>query len=436
MAKFCRNCGSPMSENALFCKVCGTQVKKSDNICAYCGSIMDSNAKFCKICGASRDQISQTENTQTYRQPSETQNSVKDVSAANQHEQAKAAPVNAAKTAGKASKGLSLGAKIGIGIAAAAVVAGTAIGISSLSGRKPSEPGNDTNSTYPAYSSQTTDVYYAGEGSSNQNLNNIGSLSGNEVGSNDAAGMTVEEAASEDIFYVVQTYTYASESFPAEYDASFSIIRINEKAGILANYKAIDDDEPLQVWSYNPETRSAVLNVTDEDDYGSAVLIHNPDGSFTGNMDGYEYGDEMHAYLEIKRITPTKDGKWLLLDSGEVFEDKYALANMRDSIAGQQFMESAAAYARSHGYSMREKSEEETSANVSTLVPNNQGSVSLGEQERQDLIAYYVMVEGQNRLREESGGVTSHIEPPYDVLQITQEEFEAMVNEYVANEKK
>lgn len=51
----CKNCGSMIDDDALFCAECGTHVEKSNNestaICPNCGNKLDNDAEFCNSCG-------------------------------------------------------------------------------------------------------------------------------------------------------------------------------------------------------------------------------------------------------------------------------------------------------------------------------------------------------------------------------------------------
>ncbi len=64
MAGFCRKCGSPLGEGAMFCKKCGTQVvsiqkiqpiqkhvQQQKNQCRKCGNPLNEGAMFCRKCG-------------------------------------------------------------------------------------------------------------------------------------------------------------------------------------------------------------------------------------------------------------------------------------------------------------------------------------------------------------------------------------------------
>lgn len=53
MAKFCRYCGNPISDNAKFCNGCGRSLAKPHAFCGYCGKPVNENAKFCNSCGRS-----------------------------------------------------------------------------------------------------------------------------------------------------------------------------------------------------------------------------------------------------------------------------------------------------------------------------------------------------------------------------------------------
>lgn len=53
-ARFCTNCGHPLTEGAKFCEECGTKVEQNANVCAQCGYVFQNNAKFCPECGTKR----------------------------------------------------------------------------------------------------------------------------------------------------------------------------------------------------------------------------------------------------------------------------------------------------------------------------------------------------------------------------------------------
>ena len=74
MARFCKYCGTELSDQALFCKGCGRQLPKAEPerkdayeseaggaakpapvFCRYCGGIVNPGAVFCKSCGARLD---------------------------------------------------------------------------------------------------------------------------------------------------------------------------------------------------------------------------------------------------------------------------------------------------------------------------------------------------------------------------------------------
>lgn len=56
MAKFCKQCGRPLRENAKFCPACGATVTKTVQpaapVCASCGGALKAVSKFCPRCGA------------------------------------------------------------------------------------------------------------------------------------------------------------------------------------------------------------------------------------------------------------------------------------------------------------------------------------------------------------------------------------------------
>lgn len=47
----CKECGTNLKENALFCGVCGTKVEQLLNACGKCGGEVSEGAKFCRHCG-------------------------------------------------------------------------------------------------------------------------------------------------------------------------------------------------------------------------------------------------------------------------------------------------------------------------------------------------------------------------------------------------
>ncbi|MBQ3356214.1 MAG: zinc ribbon domain-containing protein [Oscillospiraceae bacterium] len=55
MAKFCKQCGRPLRENAKFCPTCGVTVTKTVQpaapVCASCGGALKATSKFCPRCG-------------------------------------------------------------------------------------------------------------------------------------------------------------------------------------------------------------------------------------------------------------------------------------------------------------------------------------------------------------------------------------------------
>ena len=69
MAKFCRNCGSLITDDEKFCRGCGKPIEQpaepkfQKSKCAYCGAELKATSKFCPICGktvgAARNTVSQ-----------------------------------------------------------------------------------------------------------------------------------------------------------------------------------------------------------------------------------------------------------------------------------------------------------------------------------------------------------------------------------------
>ena len=51
--RFCKNCGKPLSQGALFCEYCGNKIAEEDK-CSNCGYIFTNDAIFCPKCGTKR----------------------------------------------------------------------------------------------------------------------------------------------------------------------------------------------------------------------------------------------------------------------------------------------------------------------------------------------------------------------------------------------
>lgn len=58
MAKFCKQCGKPLRENARFCAACGATVRAAGQTearpattCVHCGAALKATSKFCPRCG-------------------------------------------------------------------------------------------------------------------------------------------------------------------------------------------------------------------------------------------------------------------------------------------------------------------------------------------------------------------------------------------------
>ncbi len=51
--RFCKNCGKPLSQGALFCEYCGNKIAAEDK-CSNCGYIFTNDAIFCPKCGTKR----------------------------------------------------------------------------------------------------------------------------------------------------------------------------------------------------------------------------------------------------------------------------------------------------------------------------------------------------------------------------------------------
>jgi TM2 domain-containing membrane protein YozV len=48
---FCRNCGSPMNNQAVVCVSCGVPIGKGNNFCPNCGDSTNPMAQVCVKCG-------------------------------------------------------------------------------------------------------------------------------------------------------------------------------------------------------------------------------------------------------------------------------------------------------------------------------------------------------------------------------------------------
>ncbi len=55
MSKKCKNCGTMLDEDALFCSECGTRQEPAEKKCKNCGTVLTAGAKFCMNCGTPVD---------------------------------------------------------------------------------------------------------------------------------------------------------------------------------------------------------------------------------------------------------------------------------------------------------------------------------------------------------------------------------------------
>ena len=64
MARFCRNCGKPITQDEKFCHSCGYALQNVSQMkfCRYCGKAVSANASFCRSCGRA---ISTTDSQQS-----------------------------------------------------------------------------------------------------------------------------------------------------------------------------------------------------------------------------------------------------------------------------------------------------------------------------------------------------------------------------------
>ena len=244
------------------------------------------------------------------------------------------------------------------------------------------------------------------------------------VAAGPAAGMTTEEAAAQEIFFAFQQFTYASEHDDPNYDSEQFILKLDPETGTALLMGDPEDEEDVLPFQYDPESGTIRLEMEDGGDYAVMELIRNADGSWSGSAHGYEDGEEMHAYVELNRVTPTKDGAWMTLETGEVFTDDERTW-LRDTRLGQEFMGRAAEYAAANGYSMQARDPREQTPGYQP-GPTLQRPVELSR----ELIDYYVMVEGQNRIRASLEVQVSHVKLP-KTDSITEQEFDALVEEYV-----
>lgn len=246
-----------------------------------------------------------------------------------------------------------------------------------------------------------------------------------------AAGMTVEAAAAEDIFFLWQDFSYASAKEDPGSSSELFILRLDPEAGVAYLMDEPDNYEDAIVYDYDPDSGTISMSLEDGDEYARIELIRNPDGSWSGSAHGYTDGDEMNGYIELNRVTPTADGAWMTLETGERFTDDER-TYLLDTRIGSEFLSRAAEYAAANGYSM-EAREPDSQSQSWQPGPKLTAPVELTP----ELIDYYVMVEGQNRLRnkarKEEGDTTT---PPSSIHlpktnSITEAEFEARVEEYV-----
>ena len=470
----------------MFCQYCGRQLSDAAAFCPGCGQPTGRNAQPRQPAAQQyqpyvRQQFGQQPQQQQYQQPQQRQQQYQQPQQQYQQppqqqyqpprqqyqqqqprqqynqpvRQQSAGQAAAAPAAAAAKKGTGLGVKLVVAglVGATAFFGGKAL-IEELGGSPPTEtkppytqnynpggnsnnpggngsnnnPGGNSNNNNPGGNSGSNS---GGNNAYNPSTGSYEGLSGvgqQKVGGGAAIGMTTEQAASNEIFFVLQDFTYSSESFDAEYNSTFVILKVDPDSGTAWVMESVDGQDDATPLRYDPVTGTITLAAEEDGARANATLTRNPDGTYSGSMTATDEGETAHAYMTLRRITPTSGGRWLSLDTGEVF-DENDLDDLEDTKLGEIFLNEAAAYGAAHGYSMQTHSSSNSSQTTSSYyVPpmNNNAPVELSD----ELIDYYVMVEGQNRIRAKYGAAESHVTLPKNTS-ITEEEFNRRVEEYV-----
>ncbi|MBO6054988.1 MAG: zinc-ribbon domain-containing protein, partial [Oscillospiraceae bacterium] len=333
----------------MFCPNCGTQVPDGSAFCSNCGTRLNAPPQPGSQPRPVYQQPQQSGQT-PYQQPRQAQPRP----VYQQPQQQKSA--GAKKAAEKPAKKGGFGKKL---VAAALVGTVGFFGVKALLNGLDGggDPDDDWREGPPEPVPPYSDSYdYSGSGGSGSSGSNGGYSNPGSTGSSDpvfdesgrfkgksgvgqlavaegeAAGLTTEEAAAQDIFYVFQVMDYATKEDSADYESDFFMVKIDEEKGVAYLLESIDDDDPIPC-RYDKSSGTLTLSSTEDGDSVDMTLKRQPNGSFTGSADGVVDGENRHAYIALNRITPTKDGRWLSLDSGEVFDD-YDLGDLSETELG------------------------------------------------------------------------------------------------------
>ena len=437
---FCRHCGQQIADTAVFCPYCGGEnaraqqaapQQQSPRFCRSCGQPMSAAAAFCPRCGTAAEQTASAAPRQAVPQQQAPRQSVPQQAAPRQT--AAAAPRKAAPAAAPAAKKAASGAarKAAAGAArkgaagkvvawalAAAVVVGG--GKMILDGLEDEPPANTT----PPYTQNT--VNPGGSTVQPGGSTTYMGLSGapqQAVADGVAAGLTTEQAAGQEVYFVLQTVAYPTAEYDAEYDSDFVYVKVDERNGKAYLMRDKDDDPAdYTAMNYDVSTGAISFSGSEDGDTMQFTLTRGADGAYTGVATGTSDGDSVSTYVKLSRITPTQDGRWLAVETGEIFSTD-DLGYLEDTKIGAKFLaEAGVTYDQLHPSAPASQTPTYNPSTPSTY----QGPVELSP----ELIDYYVMVEGQNRIREMYGFTVSHVTLPR-TNSITEAEFEARVQEYV-----
>lgn len=407
--------------------------------CPHCGGPVEDGAAFCTYCG---QPVGNAQAQAPQAAPLRPQQPAPQTSPA---PQPAPAPAKAAKS------GTGLGVKLtALALAGTAAFFGGKALLNGLGGDPPAEtrpaytqsaqPGDQPGGTSadpgtPSTGGLPTDpvirptepgVFYDADTGRFQGESGVGQQ---PVAAGTAMGMTTEEAAAQEIFFTFQQFSFATEKEDPDYDSELLILKLDPENGTACLLADPDDEDAVLPFQYDPDSGTIRLRMEEDEDYAELELVRNPDGSWSGSAQGRSEGEPTSAYLELNRVTPSRAGAWVSLETGEIVADEDC-SNLQDTRLGQAFLGRAAEYAAANGCSMQPREPDEQSPSYQP-GPAFQQPVELSP----ELIDYYVMVEGQNRLREkalEAGGqgTVSHVQLP-KTNSITEAEFEARVEEYI-----
>ena len=241
-------------------------------------------------------------------------------------------------------------------------------------------------------------------------------------------------------YFLVQMYVYGSEEDGPEQLTQLMAVDYHSDTGMMYMLDPDDlDEEPEGGIQWNGSTATSIWG----EDTPSDTRIR-MDAYAGGVMAGYIQAEGQTMYLRYTPVFNLGDDLWMTLETSEMFaygdEDALEGESQLDTI----FMNEVTAFARANGLSMEEPERAETAKDdykdwIGT-GPNTSGGSIATNQLTQEMLDYYVMVEGQKHIREfiykeenpNDFPKADHMQLPVNERGITQTQFEQLADEYAA----